>query len=75
MAAFAENPDPRLRAFLVEEYRRRGRDAEALEHSVQAFSARPTLESYRELATDAKALVEWEARRRWNSARAPRAVP
>jgi uncharacterized Zn finger protein len=65
MAAFAENPDPRLRAFLVEEYRRRGRDAEALEHSLQAFSARPALESYRELATDAKALGEWEERRRW----------
>jgi uncharacterized Zn finger protein len=65
MAAFAEDPDPRLRAFLVEEYRRRGRGAEALEHSVQAFSAQPTLESYRELATDAKALGEWEERRRW----------
>jgi uncharacterized Zn finger protein len=65
MAAFAENPDPRLRAFLIEEYRRRGRSAEALEHSVQAFSAQPTLESYRELATDAKALGEWEERRRW----------
>jgi len=64
MAAFAEDPDPRLRAFLIEEYRRRGRSAEALEHSVQAFDARPTLESYRELATDAKALGEWEERRR-----------
>ena len=41
MAAFAEDPDPRLRAFLIEEYRRRGRSAEALEHSVQAFE-RPT---------------------------------
>jgi uncharacterized Zn finger protein len=64
MAAFAEDPDPRLRAFLIEEYRRRGRSAEALEHSVQAFDARPTLESYRELASDAKALGEWEERRR-----------
>lgn len=65
MAAFEEDPDPRLRAFLVEEYRRRGRSAEALEHSAQAFSARPTLESYRELATDAEALSAWEERRRW----------
>lgn len=65
MAAFAEDPDPRLRAFLVEEYRRRGRSTEALELAVQAFSARPTLESYRELATDAKALGGWEERRRW----------
>jgi uncharacterized Zn finger protein len=65
MEAFADNPDPRLRAFLVEEYRRRGRDAEALELSVQTFSVRPGLESYRELATDAKALGEWEERRHW----------
>jgi uncharacterized Zn finger protein len=65
MAAFAEDPDPRLRAFLIEEYRRRGRSAEAIELSAQAFSARPTLESYRELATDAKAMGEWEERRRW----------
>jgi uncharacterized Zn finger protein len=28
MAEFAEDPDPRLRAFLIEEYRRRGRSAE-----------------------------------------------
>jgi len=63
MAAFAEDPDPRLRAFLVEEYRRRGRNAEALEHSLQAFGARPALETYRELATDAKALGQWEERR------------
>jgi uncharacterized Zn finger protein len=63
MAAFAEAPDPRLRAFLIEEYRRRGRSAEALEHSLQAFSARPALESYRELATDAKALGQWDERR------------
>jgi uncharacterized Zn finger protein len=65
MAAFSENPDPRLRAFLVEEYRRRGRSAEALEHSLQAFGARPALESYRELATDTKALGQWDERRRW----------
>jgi len=65
MAAFVEDPDPRLRAFLIEEYRRRGRSADALNHSVQAFSARPTLESYRALATDATALGDWEERRRW----------
>ena len=63
MAAFAEDPDPRLRAFLVEEYRRRGRSAEALEHSLQAFNARPVLETYRELVTDAEALGQWEGRR------------
>ena len=77
MAAFAEDPDPRLRAFLIEEYRRRGRSAEALEHSIQAFDTRPTLESYRELATDAKALGEWEERRRCGAltARPPGAGP
>ncbi len=63
MVAFTEAPDPRLRAFLIDEYRRRGRSAEALEHSLQAFSARPALESYRELATDAKALGQWGERR------------
>lgn len=34
MAAFAEDPDPRLRAFLIEEYRRRERSEDAHEHSV-----------------------------------------
>ena len=63
MAAFAEDPDPRLRGFLVEEYRRRGRSAEALEHSLQAFNAQPVLETYRELVTDAEALGQWEERR------------
>ena len=56
MAAFSERPDPRLRSFLIDEYRRRGLAADALEHSLQGFSERATLESYRELATDAKAL-------------------
>ena len=64
MAAFTEDPDPRLRTFLIEECRRRERSADALELSAPAFEARPTLESYRELATDAKALGEWEERRR-----------
>jgi uncharacterized Zn finger protein len=75
MAAFAEEPDPRLRTFLIEEYRRRGRGVEALEHSVRAFDARPTLESYRELATDAEALGEWEERRRWALSRLGRPEP
>lgn len=65
MAAFSENPDPRLRTFLVEEYRRRGRSEEALEHSLQTFGIRPALESYRELSTDAKAMGQWQERRRW----------
>jgi uncharacterized Zn finger protein len=63
VAAFQPAPDQRLRAFLIEEYRRRGRSAQALEQSLAAFAARPALETYRELATDARALDEWEERR------------
>jgi tetratricopeptide (TPR) repeat protein len=63
MAEFPDSPDHRLRDFLVSEYRRRGRTAEAIEHTWAAFSARPALETYRELAIDAKALGEWEPRR------------
>jgi uncharacterized Zn finger protein len=63
VAAFADRPDPRVRTFLIEEYRRRGCDADALELSLEAFVARPTLETYRELATDAQALGQWIERR------------
>lgn len=63
MAAFSDGPDPRLRAFLIDEYRRRGRSGDALELSLEAFVARPALESYRELATDAKVLGQWKRRR------------
>jgi uncharacterized Zn finger protein len=63
MDAFPDGPDPRLRAFLIDEYRRRGRTADALELSLAAFIARPTLEAYCELAADAQALDEWTKRR------------
>lgn len=63
MGSFPDGPDPRLRTFLVDEYRRRGRSTDALELSLAAFVARPTLEAYRELATDAQALGEWPERR------------
>jgi uncharacterized Zn finger protein len=63
--AFPDAPDPRLRSFLIDEYRRRERTAEALEQSLAAFTARPTLETYRELSTDATALGEWTKRREW----------
>ncbi|MFN2627154.1 MAG: DUF6880 family protein [Gaiellaceae bacterium] len=63
MSAFSERPDPRLRAFIVDEYRRRGRSREALEQSLAAFDERPTLETYREVATDARPLGEWPQRR------------
>jgi uncharacterized Zn finger protein len=63
LAAFPEAPDARLRAFLIGEYRRRGRSAQALEQSLAAFAARPALETYRELSTDARTLGEWDAHR------------
>ena len=63
MAAFPDAPDSRVRTFLVEEYRRRDRIADALEHSWTAFASRPTLEAYRELARDARSLGEWTERR------------
>lgn len=63
MAEFPDAPDSRVRTFLIEEYRRRDRIADAIEHSWTAFVSRPTLDAYRELATDAKALGEWTERR------------
>ena len=63
MAEFPDAPDSRVRAFLVEEYRRRGRTTDALEHSWTAFASRPTLAAYHELASDAQALGEWTERR------------
>ena len=63
MAEFPDSPDQRLRCFLVEEYRRRGRTTEAFEQSWAAFTSRPALETYRELAIDAQALGEWAERR------------
>ena len=63
LAAFPDPPDPRLRAFLITEYRRRGLTAQALEQSLAAFTERATLESYRELATDARAAKQWAEQR------------
>jgi uncharacterized Zn finger protein len=63
IAAFPDSPDPRLRAFLIAEYRRRGLTREALEQSLAAFTERPTLETYRELATDARAADQWPEQR------------
>jgi hypothetical protein len=63
IAAFPDPPDPRLRAFLIVEYRRRGLTREALEQSLVAFTERPTLETYRELATDARVADQWSEQR------------
>ncbi|MGH2951151.1 MAG: SWIM zinc finger family protein [Solirubrobacterales bacterium] len=58
-----ERADPRLRAFLADRYRECGRADEALELSWEAFSDRPGLETYKQLATDAEPLGEWPASR------------
>ena len=63
MAEFPDSPDQRMRDFLVGEYRRRGRTEEAIEHTWAAFKSRPSLETYRDLAIDSKALGEWDERR------------
>ncbi len=63
LAAFPERPDPRLRAFVAERYRRAGRVAEALELSWRGFTDRPTLDAYRPLKADAERVGEWAARR------------
>jgi hypothetical protein len=41
----------------------RGRTRDAIEHTWATFSSRPSLETYRQLAIDAKALGEWDERR------------
>ncbi len=63
MVEFPASPDHRLRDFLVEEHRRRGSATAAIEHTWEAFNSRPALETYRELAIDAKVLGEWDERR------------
>jgi uncharacterized Zn finger protein len=77
MAEFPDAPDRRLRDFLVGEYRRRGQTREAIEHTWAAFSQRPALETYCELAIDAEALGEWKERRAaaLDLLRAPRVEP
>ncbi len=56
-------PDPRLRAFAVEEYRRRGRAHDALALTAQAFEEQPDLETWTALRRDAEAVGEWQRRR------------
>jgi uncharacterized Zn finger protein len=63
LAAFPDGPDPRLVAFAVEEYRRRGRSQDALALTEQAFTQRPGVETWKALRRDAEALGDWERRR------------
>lgn len=63
LAAFPERPDPRLRAFVADRYRRAERWQEALELSWLDFAERPSLEAYTQLKADAERLGEWDTRR------------
>jgi uncharacterized Zn finger protein len=63
LAAFPERPDPRLRAFVADRYRRAERWQDALELSWLDFADRPQLEAYKQLKADAERLGEWDARR------------
>jgi uncharacterized Zn finger protein len=53
------DPDPRLREFLAEEYRRRGRPEDAMEVMWEEFATRPHLENYRKLKFCTDRLEDW----------------
>lgn len=63
LAAFPERPDPRLRAFVADRYRRAERWQDALELSWLDFADRPSLEAYKQLEADAERLGDWDTRR------------
>ena len=62
--AFPERTDSRLREFLAEEYHRRKRHDEAMMLIWAEFVESSTLERYRNLATHANRIGQWEA---WRS--------
>jgi hypothetical protein len=65
VAAFSDQPDPRLDEFLCEAYHRAGRHTEAVELTWQRFQARSELTTYQRLAdhaTKAGAWSEWRPR-------------
>ncbi len=64
ISEFPDSPDQRLHSFLIAEHRRRGQTAEAIEHSSAMFASRPALDTYKQLAIDAKTLGEWRQRRK-----------
>ncbi len=53
------DPDPRLREFLAEEYRGRGRPEDAMEVMWEEFATRPHLENYRKLKSCTDRLEDW----------------
>jgi uncharacterized Zn finger protein len=59
LKAFASRPDPRLEDFVAEEYRRRKRNADALDIVWKQFERGPTLESYRKLHAYANSAHQW----------------
>jgi uncharacterized Zn finger protein len=60
MAAFAENPDSRLRSFLADEYLRAKRPDDAMAMAWANFTGQTTLEYYKELSRYARKLKQWE---------------
>jgi uncharacterized Zn finger protein len=65
IAAFPERSDPRLVAFLLAEYHRRGRFADVMDRVWQEFARSANLESYQRLKDHAERIGcwgEWRAR-------------
>ncbi|MDQ4064009.1 MAG: hypothetical protein M3122_09035 [Actinomycetota bacterium] len=58
------DPDPRLREFLAEEYRGRGRPEDAIEVMWEEFATRPHLENYRKLKSFTDRLEDWQVWRK-----------
>ncbi len=61
--AFPDGTDPRLRDFLAEEYRRLGREEEALDLVWRNFADRPHLEGYKQLKAQADRVDRWPEQR------------
>lgn len=55
-----DRPDPNLRAFVIEEYHRRGRVEDAMELSWQAFTQSVTLYGYQKLKDEADRVNQWK---------------
>jgi len=64
LAALPDAPDPRLREFVADAYRQRGRTDEALALRAAQFRAWPSLENYRSLHDDAEPAGAWPALRK-----------
>ena len=63
LASSPERRDRRLREFVADAYRQRGRCAEAITLRAEQFRDTPSLETYRALREESEPLGEWPARR------------